>query len=211
MTFFFSNCSDKFTPEQNNNEHEINNDEKDSTDADYFFSPLITIEYTDKKNNNLIKNIDIDKSAIQVIIKDKDIFEVVSITDTYGESFISDEVIMGKGERPLIGFFIFESFSLNSPVIERDYIVKYKIPPILGKNKVEELKITFSVKNKDKFTRISYNNKDLKLVSVRSLIPDTTTNEIDWNEVQRKIDKLLYCGEIVACIEGSSVHIIIPT
>lgn len=224
LTLFSFSCSGDMEPNKKNavqpevNDNENTNEKEEEEEGrgepgkpEYVIGPFIAIEYIDKNNNCLIHSLEIDESATPIIVRDKKIFELLSITDEKGNIFISDKVTTGRNEHAALGFHIPESFTPGSNIM-RQYTVKYKIPPILGKDKVEELNLTFNTDELNNFTTVVYNNKEIKLIDLSPILANLSgnENEIDWSAVEKEMNDALYCGDTIANIEGSGVLLIIP-
>jgi hypothetical protein len=150
------------TNEEENEEEsvETDGDRKNPSLPDVVF-PCISLCYVDNNNNNLLSRLGLDDSKTHNVINDKNIFEMISIVDRQGVSHETGAIIMWRNT--MISFTLSDYYEIFSPEEVQEYTLKYKIPPLLGKDHVEELKVTFNVNGtRSSFTKdIWYNKKKL--------------------------------------------------
>ncbi|MDR0573967.1 MAG: hypothetical protein LBG96_08075 [Tannerella sp.] len=175
--------------------------------------PEVFIEYVDKEGNSIL-----EKSELVQLYEKGERLNVLSVTDDKGVSFMNNE---GFGIDLSIGLHtdIFEKFYLETPKMDRQYIIKYKVPRSLGESievgeSVEELKLTFCVDGiHSEFTNAWYNGKELRLVPPELIDPDLYNPQVDPDEeaIERRKKELLYSGDTVAYVEGFVIYLILPT
>jgi hypothetical protein len=169
------------------------------------FSPSVGIEYIDKAGNNIMQELNVNSAGISVV-NNANIFEIISILDEKDKPVEISKITIG-GKRPTIAFRILEGYSSHSPVTECRYKIKYKIPPILGKDTIEEVILSYKVDRVGGFTDVWYNNEKCKPVRF-SLVSDA--DGLDDVEALEKFYNYLYTGETISYFEDSRVIIIIP-
>lgn len=164
--------------------------------GDVVFYPEMSISYTDKSGNDLLKYLKIysDKEIKDrgIKIENKKDVEVI-ITDDQGKIVKKDIYLTdSKSKRAHIILRIGETYRLNSKQEIRHYVLKLKIPEILGTH-TDEFKITYRT-DRNLFQSAWYNGKKMKYFTIDPAISDFS---------------ILYNGKPSACL-GEKLRLVIP-
>lgn len=174
------------------------------------FAPSISIEYTDDEGNNLLQMFRDNKTPGPSIEVDEKMFQIVSLTDEKGVDIEYSKITVG-GERLTLAFSVRESYSLQSPVVVREYTLKYKIPPILGDDVVEEVMLVYKVDGMNSgFKEVWYNDSKCKYISCESFLPKATDTETEIENLEKELFNALYCGDVVSYVQEDYVKLILP-
>lgn len=106
--------------------------------------PSISFIYLDKKGETLVDKFVLNLSGAHIVIKDKDIFEIISVTDQHGDQYDIEIIILGRN-KTVLSFSIPDTHDLSTPKTVKEYTIKYKVPILFGKEHIEELKVVFNV------------------------------------------------------------------
>ena len=167
--------------------------------------PQVNLEYVDREGNPLLQESDLKNLYEKGVHLD-----VLSVTDDRGVS-----IEYGFDFNSVWHTRILEQFYINSPKMEKHYIIKYRVPQLLGES-VEELKLIFKVDGFDsKFTKAWYNEKEiLCFVTIDSICPEWRNPQYNVQEnieeFERRKKELLYNGDTVAYIEGDNIFLVLP-
>lgn len=189
----------------------------------YSFCPEVTIEYVDKEGDalkGLLENEDVINIKNQ-IVTDHETFEIVSITNNEGNTvkLYADEVVLGydikRPPRPAFAFGIEEIFTLKTAEMVREYTIRYKVPIVLGKDHVEELKLVYNVEGTSShFSQAWYNGLEIKnLIDGDSLFRKylhPSAIAIDEDAIKDELDKMLYTGKPTLLISGDVARLVLP-
>jgi hypothetical protein len=182
-------------------------------DSAYPIQMAVLIDYVDREGNVIIME---GADSADSLAAPKPL-EILSITNENGIP-----VEFGAGRDPIrrngsyLGIEILEDFYTDSPEMDHQYSIKYKLPS-LGES-VEEIKLIFHTDGwSSEFTHAWYNNKEiLRHITNKDLYPnyyrpDKTLSADDWKEFERREKELMYNGkDMVAYISGFDITLVLP-
>jgi len=156
--------------------------------------PDVAIHFVDKEGNSISME----------PYENKVLLDVLSVTDDKGSAV------------EFSGLRILEQFSVESPQIDRQYTIKYKVPKFSGEA-IEELKLVFSVDSiNSKFTKAWYNGEEISpIITFDAICPECRNDpqylQDNIEEIKLRIKDIIYNGEgVVAHSEGFRIFIVIP-
>jgi len=169
--------------------------------------PEVFIEYVNKDGSKIISSTDAQPSFIKN-------YPVENILITNKEGKIFEYRII---DYPCIHIDIWDTFNsteTKKQKSEHNYIIKYKIPNLIGES-FEEIKLTYMVdKLFAEFTQVRYNeNENFRFVTEEMICPDCRESSYkpDDEKMAQRVKELLYNGDRVAYKErGRDIYIIIP-
>jgi hypothetical protein len=176
--------------------------------------PLVRIEYVDKEGNPILE----ESESIQ-LYENGERLDVLSVTDDKGIA-----IEFGYTFDSFLHTEIFDKvfFETSIPKMDRQYVIKYKVPRSLGESievgeSVEEIRLTFRIDGyngySSKFTNAWYKGKELRIVPPELINPNCYNPQVEPDEeaIERTKKELLYSGDTVALMDGFYIHLILPT
>lgn len=188
-------------------------------------SPGFEIEYIDKPGSNLIKNYMINNpDKITELgyntFEPHGVFEIISITDhdgdvfeyTYADSFSKK----GRNGEPCFMLNVNPRKGYGYGDVEKQYTIKYKLPFLLGEDRIEEVTFKFkSVGGDEQYTNFMYNADKIKKYDFSTFMPGQYPLSEDLAAYKDRVNKfhsLMYENGERKSITGHSSDclIIIP-